>query len=289
MEDYCVYLHRRGTTGEIFYVGKGKGDRPWSRQGRNEWWNRIVEKHGFTVEIYMSGLQEWYSYELEKELIDYYGRANLGEGPLCNLVDGGPGATGNIKTPEMRAKVREKALSPDSKNRDRNVYTFVNIYTKQEETLTRYAFWKKYGFKLSGIFTKPSTCRDWCLKENLDKIVGEDSRLDMNIYTFIHLDGRTFTGTRVEFKRVYGMQPANLFHGQVKFVQGWSIYDGTDKSPKEDLTIYKLANKLTGETFEGTRIDFKKKYRVNIKPLFIKNRKLRSLSCKGWYLLEPLD
>lgn len=35
MTDFYVYLHRKKTTKEVFYVGKGSGDRVWSRAGRS--------------------------------------------------------------------------------------------------------------------------------------------------------------------------------------------------------------------------------------------------------------
>lgn len=71
---FYVYIHRRKTTGEVFYIGKGRRRRAWSSSGRNKHWGYVAKKHGFTVEIYASNLQEWYAFELEKDLIAYYGR-----------------------------------------------------------------------------------------------------------------------------------------------------------------------------------------------------------------------
>jgi hypothetical protein len=87
-KDFYVYLHRKATTGEVFYVGKGYGRRAWSNQ-RSQHWHLAVKKHGFTVQIIESGLQEWYSFELERELIAFYGRDIL-----CNMTDGGDGISG---------------------------------------------------------------------------------------------------------------------------------------------------------------------------------------------------
>lgn len=98
MKDFYVYLHSRKTDGKIFYVGKGRGKRAFEKNGRrNFYWNRVVEKHGYTVEIYLDGLQEWYAFELEKELIAYYGRDKL-----TNGTDGGDGTSGHIVSEEMR-------------------------------------------------------------------------------------------------------------------------------------------------------------------------------------------
>ena len=80
--DYYVYLHRKATTGEVFYVGKGCKNRAWSSGGRSRLWKYIVNKHGYTVEIYQDCIQEWYAFELEVDLILKYGRIDLGTGTL---------------------------------------------------------------------------------------------------------------------------------------------------------------------------------------------------------------
>ena len=90
--NFYVYLHRKKTTGEVFYIGKGKGNRAWSKKGRNDHWNRVAKKHGFTVEVHTNDIQEWYAFELERELIAYYGRVQDGTGTLVNYTDGGEGA-----------------------------------------------------------------------------------------------------------------------------------------------------------------------------------------------------
>ena len=88
---FYVYIHRRATDGQPFYVGKGKGKRARSKRDRSDWWHFVVKKYGYQVEIVASGLQEWYACELERELISLYGRRDLGDGPLVNLTDGGDG------------------------------------------------------------------------------------------------------------------------------------------------------------------------------------------------------
>lgn len=105
--DYYVYLHRyeSGTKlGQVFYVGKGTGNRAFSKKNRNKYWKHIVAKHGYTVELYETGLQEWYAYELEFLTVAYYGRENL-----CNLTDGGEGPSSPSE--ETRKIMSEKAKS----------------------------------------------------------------------------------------------------------------------------------------------------------------------------------
>ena len=121
--DYYVYAHRKATTGEIFYIGKGSGDRAWQidlkGKPRNKLWRSIVTKHGFVVEIVLDGLQEWAAFELERDLIALYGRRDRGLGSLANLTDGGEGASGQIQTEETKsqknAAIRAARQSPEGK------------------------------------------------------------------------------------------------------------------------------------------------------------------------------
>jgi hypothetical protein len=91
---FYVYGHYRADTGEIFYIGKGHGKRAWVRKGtdgRSDWWHRIVNKHGYTVKLLHEQLTEDNALQKERELIQLYGRQNIGTGPLVNLTDGGEG------------------------------------------------------------------------------------------------------------------------------------------------------------------------------------------------------
>lgn len=87
-KEFYVYAHRK-INGEIFYIGKGCGKRAWDTEGRSRYWENTVNLTNYHVEILISGLQEWYAIELEKDLIAYHGRKDLGYGLLVNQVDGG--------------------------------------------------------------------------------------------------------------------------------------------------------------------------------------------------------
>ena len=99
--DFYVYVHARKDTGSIFYVGKGRNGRAWYKHGRNEYWNRVVKKHGFTVTIIRDGMTERDALDLEIDMISRIGRDNL-----CNLTDGGEGLSGYSPTEETREKMR---------------------------------------------------------------------------------------------------------------------------------------------------------------------------------------
>jgi hypothetical protein len=105
MKNFYVYIHRKATTGEVFYVGKGVGDRAYIFSTRSDWWKRVVQKHGVIVEIVSDNLQEWYAFELESDLISLYGRKDTGDGPLVNMTDGGEGAVGHSHSEETKHKI----------------------------------------------------------------------------------------------------------------------------------------------------------------------------------------
>lgn len=86
-----VYQHKRNDTDKIFYIGiASRKDRPFSKD-RSELWHRTVNKAGGrTVEIMHEGSELECKY-LEKYLISYYGRKDLGTGSLVNMTDGADG------------------------------------------------------------------------------------------------------------------------------------------------------------------------------------------------------
>jgi hypothetical protein len=110
MQDFYVYIHRKATTGEVFYVGKGQGDRAYSYRNRNDWWLNIAMKHGVHVDVVLDGLQEWYALELEKDLICLHGRCDIGTGTLVNMTDGGEGISGLIHSEESKKKMSVSKL-----------------------------------------------------------------------------------------------------------------------------------------------------------------------------------
>lgn len=108
--DYYVYLHRKKTNGEVFYVGKGCNRRAYDTKDRSEHWKRTSKKYGFTVEIISNGLQDWYAKELESDYIAYYGRNDLDYGKLVNFTDGGDGISGLVHSEETKDKLRRANL-----------------------------------------------------------------------------------------------------------------------------------------------------------------------------------
>lgn len=104
---YCVYRHRRLDNNNIFYIGISSNfERPYhTKSNRNKFWNNIVNKTNYEVEIVATDLFKEDAKELEVFMISLYGRSNLGLGTLSNLTNGGEGTTGYKHTQETKLKI----------------------------------------------------------------------------------------------------------------------------------------------------------------------------------------
>lgn len=112
-EKFYVYFHINPLYNKIFYVGKGCGNRAYSRNKRNKHWNNIVKKYGFVVDIIEKNLSEEKSFEVEKYYINKLGLNNL-----CNITNGGIGGVCGIKmSEETKKKISDKLKGiPKPKN-----------------------------------------------------------------------------------------------------------------------------------------------------------------------------
>jgi hypothetical protein len=112
-----VYKHIRLDNNSPFYIGIGKTEkRAYSKNGRTEYWRKIVKKCGYEVEILFDNISYDIAKEKEIEFIKLYGRANINSGILCNLTDGGDGSLGFKHSSESLIKIGEK-----SKNRVKSI------------------------------------------------------------------------------------------------------------------------------------------------------------------------
>lgn len=109
MNDKLIYFHINKTTKEIFYVGIGNEKRPHRIHGRSEWWNRIVNKYGYEIQIVKDNLTWEQAQVLEIFWIKTIGRKDLNEGSLVNMTNGGDGACSNLpKIPWNKGKTLSK-------------------------------------------------------------------------------------------------------------------------------------------------------------------------------------
>lgn len=106
---YVIYRHLK-PNGETFYIGIGAKRRAFAKESRNSFWNNIVSKYKYEVQILKSDLTWEDACELEITLINWYGRRDIGTGILANMSDGGEGSPGHIVSAETREKQRQAKL-----------------------------------------------------------------------------------------------------------------------------------------------------------------------------------
>lgn len=128
---YYLYRHIRLDKNEVFYVGIGTKNksnstlliyrRAYTHYNRNIYWQRIVNKTEYRVEI-ICETDEWeFIKEKEKEFIALYGRANLNLGTLCNLTDGGEGSIGRIPTEKFKQAMAKRRGIPLSEGHKQKI------------------------------------------------------------------------------------------------------------------------------------------------------------------------
>lgn len=105
MNKFYVYVFLREDRYTPYYVGKGSGKRCYSNR-------RVIPRpqdEGRIVKV-KEGLTEEESLNLERTLILFWGRKDIGTGILHNLSDGGDGTSGWVPTQEWRDKRKEHML-----------------------------------------------------------------------------------------------------------------------------------------------------------------------------------
>lgn len=106
MNSFYVYAHRTNlprSLGDVFYIGKGQRRRAWTKWGHNQRWENTAKKYGYSVEILIDGLSESEAFVFEKFFISFCGRNQL-----CNMTDGGEGASGSVHSEETKNKISKK-------------------------------------------------------------------------------------------------------------------------------------------------------------------------------------
>ena len=100
---YYVYAYLRSKdsktakAGTPYYIGKGKGGRAYAR-------HRTMPTDLSYIIFIERNLSDIGALALERQLIRWYGRIDLGSGILHNMTDGGEGSSGYIQSNKTKAK-----------------------------------------------------------------------------------------------------------------------------------------------------------------------------------------
>jgi len=114
--NHYLYFHINLVSNEVFYVGIGKGRRAYRKDNRSQYWNNVVNKYGYKVDIIHQNISQKRALDLEKLYISMFGRKDLGKGNLVNHTDGGEGSSGIIKIVSDQTKEKMSEAAKGNKN-----------------------------------------------------------------------------------------------------------------------------------------------------------------------------
>ena len=240
---FYVYLHRRKTDNKVFYVGKGKGKRAYSKHGRSDWWKRTVEKHGFVVEVVFSALSEEDAFQCEKDTILEF---RYFDHPLVNLTDGGEGTSGHKPSAETIAKRTKqttgKKRTPEQCKRISESLKGRKLSPSVVEGMIK----RRTGVKRTAESIQKTSNSNRGKKrsaEFLDKVSGlKHYAADLNLYTFKErTTGEIFIGTRFDFAAYSGIKSTNINNlflktKPAKTVFNWTIIKEDNDTKTEEKT-----------------------------------------------------
>lgn len=99
---FYVYAYIRDD-GSPYYIGKGLGNRLYRKHSSNV----ALPKNRNKIVVLEENLTELGAFAIERRLIRWWGRKDLGTGILHNRTEGGEGSTGAIVADQTRLKMSQ--------------------------------------------------------------------------------------------------------------------------------------------------------------------------------------
>lgn len=103
---YYIYAYLREKDNRPYYIGKGSGNRAFSKNH-----NVSVPNDRNQIVFWHQNLEENEAFNLEMFYINMFGRKDIGTGVLYNRTDGGEGPSGLQHSDEYKERLRQQALN----------------------------------------------------------------------------------------------------------------------------------------------------------------------------------
>lgn len=196
-----VYQHINKKTEEIFYIGIGKKEeRAYHKDNRGKFWKDYISKYpDYEIKITHKDIIWEEACAIEKYLIAFYGRRDLGKGSLVNMTDGGDGILGYKFTKCINRKKEKNGFY--RKTHSSNTIELL----KNQKLGSKHPMWGKHQSKET-------------IQKRSNKMKGRPAKNKKQVMHI--LDNKIFNSTH-ELQRHYGIG-TGAFYSQVK--KGQIIY-----------------------------------------------------------------
>ena len=145
---FYVYAYLRKSDLTPYYIGKGTGSRAWAKQH-----NVKIPTDKHRIIIIENNLTNIGALAIERRLITWYGRKDLGTGILRNMTDGGDGSYNTIPSEKRKLACiksnRERIWNAISKDKLRkaNLGKTYSVATNSKKGTTKDQHWMHNAYK----------------------------------------------------------------------------------------------------------------------------------------------